>query len=900
MHIRVSHLVIAMAVSVVLLLWLILHHTGQTVETTCTSVSYEPAYIVLGFGVAGATTVGTIATLDPSAKVLVINAGSNGQSFFGARLPNKLDWPGLDTRGLTTSDVPGEYRVLNDGCFANPNSIRGCPVNTTRLPSGVYQPMCTGGAGAVNGTAVQYPLASDFATWPTYMNSFAKLRDDYAFVASAFQTSSGAINQPWTQTPSADGLNYGDFHSGVAQVRSALLPEQYVENTERYVMGINEHQPGTLNLPSLAVDDDGLRMSPATVFLQNHPSWSDYDEDKKASTLRLMSNAEVSEIHRNPVTQHIDRMTITRSGKHPCTIHLTVSNRTKVIFACGALSTTYLMLKNGLGGDDVGRRVYDHPVGLVTFEDPAKDLLVSRDTDRAKTDYLKVDRVGLFTQYDPVLFAYTNVNAARETNVEYFVNPPGPMSVTGTCFFFLLRQAAYAASFVYDPTMDKLVIRGTISLGPEATAAQEEAGTAMASLLGDAGMEKVRSIPFVGHGNHWMSTIPLGGSTLPENRGLPLVRGTRNLYITDASIFPGNVSCHPWLSVAALAVFATRQIIGSTLRTTMPVAIFGQGGMVVRTDNGLTDDGDVRPLGLGSNITWVQEVKGYGLIALDEDNSTVYHVGLDNTVRVLPILGALKRPVRACVYKHIVYVVCFGETGGLDTGVATYNLSTQSTCTHAYGVTDHHLHNIYVCSFPTGRRIVVTDLGNPWLDPPTLGSILELRANGEYYTFLSGSHFRDILQNDATTFFAISQEPPGSDHNGHLYKLEYIADTDTLSLVGTFQVTTGSAGDGPASLFAGNAKNTCWFTNRLAPLHASQLIHFNGEQLDPPILTRGDYPRFAGKLTNNDIIVINRDSDNFVLFEGLASSPQEPCTTRVAHSGVHLPKFVLQSILIRL
>jgi choline dehydrogenase-like flavoprotein len=251
----------------------------------------------------------------------------------------------------------------------------------------------------------------------------------------------------------------------------------------------------------------------------------------------------------------------------------------EIVVAAGAVASSTLLQRSALGGDAVGRELYFNINSPLTAELP--------------------DRVESFAGLQ-MSHAYVPAGDGTPPYVlETWFNPPGTQALAMPGWFEQhyanMRRYAYMACAgalvgTTAPARVKAGKRGAAQI--EYTPSSQDLGNVVAGLelLGRIFLAAgaTRIIPATFAYQEYSSEGALDGlsSFVRDNADLLLttahpqggnavgtvvdedfrVRGTENVFVCDASVFPSSVTVNPQLTVMAMAQYAARRITGAPAR----------------------------------------------------------------------------------------------------------------------------------------------------------------------------------------------------------------------------------------------------------------------------------------------------------------------------------------------
>ena len=283
--------------------------------------------------------------------------------------------------------------------------------------------------------------------------------------------------------------------------------------------------------------------------------------------LDLLADVRVDQIERE------GKRAVRAVGRHGPTGQRVAVEADEIVIAAGAIGSSYLLQRSGLGGDAVGHDLHFNVTSPITADFP--------------------EPVDSFAGIQ-MSHAYRSSDGVPRYLVETWFNPPATQALAMPGWFDrhfdnMQRYRHMACAGVLVGTTAPGRVKAS-KAGPEIeyTASDEDRGTVVEGLQVagriwlQAGAERVMPATFA-----WQeyrdaaaladlpkrilqsgdllltSAHPQGGNALgavvdEEFR----VRGLENLYLCDASVFPTSVHVNPQLTVMGLAQYAARRILG--------------------------------------------------------------------------------------------------------------------------------------------------------------------------------------------------------------------------------------------------------------------------------------------------------------------------------------------------
>ncbi|KAH7031437.1 cellobiose dehydrogenase [Microdochium trichocladiopsis] len=539
-------------------------------------------YIVVGAGAGGIPIADKLS--EAGKKVLLIEKGpaSLGR-WAGNAKPNWNTPPWLEGTGLTRFDVPGlcnEIWVDSAGiACSDVDRMAGCVL---------------GGGTAVNAGLWFKPNAIDW---------------DYNF-PSGWKSSdmTGATNRvfsriPGTDTPSVDGKRY--LQQGFDALATGLKAGGWTEVTANNAPSSKNrtfaHAPFMFS--------GGQRGGPLTTYL---------DTASKRSNFDLWLNTAVKRVVRTG--GHATGLEVEpfRNGGYVGTINLTpVTGR--VILSAGAFGTSKILFRSGIGPSDVlgvvknstdgptmistdqwiplpvGKNLEDHTNTDMVISHPnvvfydfyeAFDEPIAAD----KTAYLS-KRSGILAQAAPNIGpmaweSIKNTPDGVERQLQWTARVEGSLGAengkTMTLSQYLGRGAKSRGRLTLTPSLSV-----TVSTLPYLTDKGDVAAVIQGIKNMQAALNKVPNLTFVSPApgqsaedyvaqyvvssnrgsNHWIGSAKLGVDDGRSSTGTSVVDvnaqvyGTDNIFVVDASIFPGHVTTNPSAYIVVASERAAERIL---------------------------------------------------------------------------------------------------------------------------------------------------------------------------------------------------------------------------------------------------------------------------------------------------------------------------------------------------
>ncbi|MCJ1306576.1 hypothetical protein MMC25_000219 [Agyrium rufum] len=549
--------------------------TAAIVGTPAPSTTYD--YIVVGGGAGGIPLAAKLAATGKS--VLLLERGQASSYRFGGR--DGVPW--IAPQNLTRYDVPG----LCNEIWVNSTGI-SCP------DVGTMAGCVLGGGTAINAGLWWNPNPVDFdQNFPTGWKS--------SDLAPAISRVFSKI--PGTYTPSLDGVLYNP--TGYNLVGKALAAA------------------GWANVSANSVPSQKNRTFSHTPYMFSHGErggpMATYLVDATAkSNFKLMLNTMVTRLVRSG--GHVTGVQImaTANSGYSGTINVTpITGR--VILSAGAFGTPKILFRSGIGPADqlmivnssksdagsmidskswittpVGYNLDDHTNTDTVIQHPSVNFY---DFYAAWTNPIAADasaylnkRSGILAQaapnIGPMFWEEITASDGSVRQLQWTARVEGPISGennTMTLSQYLGRGKTSKGRATISPSLGMQV--GTL---PYLTTANDLAAvvqgitniqnvlnkvsglTWVSPAPGQSAADYVASVPITTStrtANHWIGTAKLGTDDGRQNGGTAVVDtntkvwGTDNLFVVDASIFPGMMSTNPSALIVSAAEHASDLII---------------------------------------------------------------------------------------------------------------------------------------------------------------------------------------------------------------------------------------------------------------------------------------------------------------------------------------------------
>ncbi|CAK4030971.1 carbohydrate-binding module family 1 Non-catalytic module family CDH [Lecanosticta acicola] len=550
--------------------------TSAACASNSTVVSQTYDYIVVGAGAGGIPLADKLS--ENGASVLLVERGPPSSGRWGGTL--KPDW--LVGTNLSRFDVPGldnEIWVDSEGIACSDLDVMaGCVL---------------GGGTAVNAGLWWRANPEDF---------------DYNFPegwkAADMQPAIDRVFEriPFTQTPSMDGIIYKP--QGYEVVAGALAASGWKNVTADDVPAQKNY---TFSRPN-HMFSHGERGGPMATYLVSA---------SQRSNFKLITNTTVNRVVRDGSTITGIEVEAFLDGGECGTINVT-STTGKVILSAGAFGTPKILFRSGIGPQDqleivqtaegdkminssqwihlpVGENLDDHVNTEIVITHPnvsfydfyaAYDSPIPAD----KTKYLD-HRSGILAQSAPNLAAV------------FWQEIPGADGITRQLQWTARVESGHGVTNNKSMVLSQYLGRGAVSRGRATISEDLNMVVSRVPYLSDAndlaavksGIETLQKAlaadpqiqivfpaantsldEFLGTyplttsartANHWLGTCRMGTASGLENNGSAVVDtdtkvyGTANLFVVDASVFPGMVSTNPSALIVSLAERASERIL---------------------------------------------------------------------------------------------------------------------------------------------------------------------------------------------------------------------------------------------------------------------------------------------------------------------------------------------------
>jgi len=469
--------------------------------------------IVVGSGAAGALLARRFA--ETGRRVLVVERG-----------------PHADPRQFNDDEVGQYLRLYNEGALQL----------ATNFSLQVLQGMCVGGGTTINNALCLPPPEPILAEWeergldrPALRTAIDEIRKELG-VAQIRDATTTIAAKRFRKAVDDLGLP-GDFELMEANISGACLGTGYCNIGCAY----------------------GAKLTALDVVLP---------QAQIANRLDLIADVEVERIDREG-----DRA-VRVVGSHTASGERVAVEADEIVIAAGAIGSSFLLQRSGIGGDRVGQGLHFNINSPLTADFP--------------------DVVDSFAGIQ-MSHAYRAPGAVPGYLVETWFNPPATQALAMPGWFDqhfdnMSRYRHMACSGVLVGTTTPGRVKPSRS-GPEIeyTASDADRATMVEGLQVagriwlKAGAERVMPATFAWReyrspaaldelsrairetGDLLMTSAhPQGGNALGDVVDEDFrVRGFKNLYLCDASVFPSSVHVNPQLTVMGMAQYAARRILGT-------------------------------------------------------------------------------------------------------------------------------------------------------------------------------------------------------------------------------------------------------------------------------------------------------------------------------------------------
>jgi cellobiose dehydrogenase (acceptor) len=568
--------------------------------------------IIVGAGTASSIVASKLVQEHEDKSFLILEAGVPVSQKLGSQ-----DYPPYAQQQVALTDVPGEYAAIAFAPNGDQYKLKEAPFT--------WQGMGYGGNSQFNGMLFQSVPVSNMDNWPAGWKSEDML-PFYQRVISKVHV---------TPTPSKDGVDYltdiadvfrGAFTaSGLTEEDTTIItselesvPKGYFSRP--YVVTDGNGQRGGIV--------DGYLTQ--IIDASGASSKSNLDIVPRAKVSKILFDAEgtATGVEYYVRESKDDQGSNAQQGEKRTA---TLNAGGRVILGAGALITPRLLYLSGVGpagqendlGTGLNFAINNPAVGTVFTDHVGAQISVGyskaknynyRNYTATADDIAKYinDRSGPYAQYGPVLFAHVKSSSTEaRPNIEILINPTsagGSAQVSGDDVFqvmlFTLDQKARGKlrldgnNFVQSPgvyltnnddieqmvdalytLLNDIIPRNSdlrVVLGPGGVShptlnpgSRDDLRTFLTGATPNNGVYYTRMTL-----NHFTGTVPLvegdesAGGVDPATLR---VRGTKNVHVVDASLYPTPMNAHPVATVMAGAELAAERLtalIGVPVETT--------------------------------------------------------------------------------------------------------------------------------------------------------------------------------------------------------------------------------------------------------------------------------------------------------------------------------------------
>lgn len=496
--------------------------------------------IVVGGGLMGSAVAARLAVKLSGFRVALLEAGRASHASLGGTEPPAswdpsqrrwINWADNGGLQVTRYDLPGNYEALQ--CWD-----RRCPESwLTDVP--YFQCKVLGGCGVMNGALVQRPNAANMETWPSGWR-MPDLEPYYKEAEALFHI---------TETPSRDGRHYLD-NTGAGFARTALEKAGFVHSSDL------TKRAGSLCIPAVTAKD-GLRQSTASQLLPEALGRENFELHLETQVMEVLHEAGV-----------VSGVRVTSGGGRSSKV-LRLRKNGLVVLSAGALNTPRLLLSSRLGEQSLGLgELSDHTLVSLKYRVRHRWALGANESFGLKPPSTSAvwqyaeTRSGPLAQYGPVLTAFlrdpSTPGPADAYDIEIWVNPISP---TGEVHVSLALMRPTCSRATAHLAGSQLQLRGQLYLGCH----RDKQTMAFAlehvdKWLGAQGARRFHGQSPPEALNHFGGSCALGRCVDPDTLRL---KGTTNLAVADASLLPGQVWGHPFMTLSAMALKAADHLANS-------------------------------------------------------------------------------------------------------------------------------------------------------------------------------------------------------------------------------------------------------------------------------------------------------------------------------------------------
>ncbi|GAB7347298.1 hypothetical protein MBLNU459_g3382t2 [Dothideomycetes sp. NU459] len=544
-------------------------------NNTVPSTTYD--YIVVGAGAGGIPLADKLSEAGHS--VLLIERGPPSSGRWGGTM--KPDW--LEGTNLTRFDVPG----LCNEIWVDSAGI-ACP-DVSEMAGCVL-----GGGTAVNAALWWKANPADFDD--NFPNGW-KSSDMQPAIERVFE------KIPWTDLPSANGQRY--YTQGYDVVGGALAAGGWKNVTANDVPG--EKNMTFTHTPYMY--SHGERAGPMATYLVDAHARSNF---------KLWTNTTVNRVIRNGA--HITGVEVAAFGEggYCGTVNVTASTG-RVILSAGTFGTSKILFRSGIGPSDMlsivssstdGPTMIDEsewidlPVGHNLDDHTNTDVVIQHpnvtfyDFYGAYTDPITSDkeaylnsRDGILTQsapnIGPIAFDEITASDGSVRQLQWTARVEGSHGFSGNQSMTISQYLGRGST-----SRGRLAINKGLTVTVSEVPYLQTDDDVAAVVAGIKNLQKalssdpkitwlypasnqtvedfVSAYPLTASyrsANHWIGTSKMGTDSGLVNNGTSVVDtntkvyGTDNLFVVDASIFPGMMSNNPSALIVAVAEHASEKIL---------------------------------------------------------------------------------------------------------------------------------------------------------------------------------------------------------------------------------------------------------------------------------------------------------------------------------------------------
>jgi choline dehydrogenase-like flavoprotein len=445
--------------------------------------------------------------------------------------------PHVDPRDFTDDEVGQYLRLYNEGALQLATDFR----------LQVLQGVCVGGGTTINnGVCLDPPPA---------------------------------ILDAWERR----GIDRAGLEHAVAQVRGWLdvrriSPDVVSAGADRFARGARALQlPGTLQLVEANLRASCLGCGYCNIGCAYGQRQSMLDVVLPAAQHGLPGRVEVLPDFRATAIVHDGDVARGVLGEHAGHGRACIE-ADEIVVAAGALGSSWLLQRSGIGADRPGAELYFNINSPVTAEFPEPvDTFAGLQMTHAYTPPGDEPAYVLETWFNPPAtqaLAMPGWFDRHFANMRRYRHMAAGGALVGTTHPGSVRASRSGPVIRYDPSREDLgrVVDGVKLIGriflaagaqrvmPATFAWHEYASAAGLDALDDRVRDNADLLLTSAHpqGGNPVGDPGEGGVVDPDFR----VHGFRNLWLCDASVFPSSVSVNPQLTVMAMAQYAAARIVG--------------------------------------------------------------------------------------------------------------------------------------------------------------------------------------------------------------------------------------------------------------------------------------------------------------------------------------------------